>query len=505
MDIPGIVIWGTDWPAQVQRCLECFPHQYVTEFDTTSLESSLDPRGLFKDQSQHVYVVHPDSKESFSYWSNAHAGPEAQEIYSHTFYVLSGSESLFLSCDSGYRLAGLGHENFILWLQGLYCEVLQKRAFSLILYRQNKLIENHKTQIELQDELLQMAVHDLRSPISAMICYSELLMDGVLDAVPGSPGNPLQIIHQNCQYLMDLITDFLDSAQLESGKTSLSLSKVALGQLVEKVSHSLGGLAKVKDVSIEHNLSPLPDLYVNEQKIERVLLNLLANAIKFTKKGGKIWIRTSAQDNDAIVAIKDSGPGIPVEDQAGIFEKFNVGDKSVIQGKGHGLGLAIAKKFVELHGGKIFVESVRLKGSTFILHLPIEKRLVRQKTVNRALLILDPAAELDSALFAAKLGFPCYSYSHFGALNKELGEENYRGILLAPSALFAFLQNPLINQTHPSLHHPLPLIAVVKKEMGGIEALLKLYGLRILNFDLSDEEKIDKLFTLVNSERRTRF
>jgi hypothetical protein len=129
--------------------------------------------------------------------------------------------------------------------------------------------------------------------------------------------------------------------------------------------------------------------------MERVVINLLGNAIKFTKVGGTISIRTFQKGNYIVLAIRDTGPGIKEKDIQKIFDKFNIGDDSSISGKGHGLGLAITKSFVEMHGGRIYVKSERHKGSTFIIHLPIEKRLEPvPKPVERRVAVFDLGKDL---------------------------------------------------------------------------------------------------------------
>jgi anti-sigma regulatory factor (Ser/Thr protein kinase) len=137
------------------------------------------------------------------------------------------------------------------------------------------------------------------------------------------------------------------------------------------------------------------ETWLDVQKVSRVLSNILGNAIKFTKAGGKIVVRSRQQGNVLALSIQDTGPGIAPADLEAIFEKFHTGVSSNVTGKGHGLGLAISKSFVELHGGKLFVESTRHKGSVFVVHLPVEKRKARALSqTRRHLLILDLGRDL---------------------------------------------------------------------------------------------------------------
>lgn len=251
-------------------------------------------------------------------------------------------------------------------------------------------IESQQSTLTHHNEFLHMAVHDLRSPLAAMICYAELLMDGVLGNLQATQLEPIRTIHRNCQFLIDMVTDLLDSAKIGAGKLQLKLEKVDFNKEVDLAVQSLQGLAGAKSIRIETDMSPVPDMYLDVQKVSRVLSNILGNAIKFTKANGKIVVRSRQEGNLLVFSIQDMGPGIPPADLEAIFEKFNSAGGSAVAGKGHGLGLAISKSFVELHGGRLFVESTRHKGSVFIVHLPVEKRkgAVRRQT-RRRILILD--------------------------------------------------------------------------------------------------------------------
>jgi anti-sigma regulatory factor (Ser/Thr protein kinase) len=215
-------------------------------------------------------------------------------------------------------------------------------------------------------------------------------MEGVLGNLQASQLEPIRTIHRNCQFLIDMVTDLLDSAKIGAGKLQLKLERVDFNKEVDLAIQSLQGLANAKSLSIQTDLAAIPDMYLDIQKVSRVLSNILGNAIKFTKASGKIMVRSQQHENFLALSIQDTGPGIAPADLEAIFERFQTGADSNVVGKGHGLGLAISKSFVELHGGRLFVESTRHKGSVFIVHLPVEKRrlsAVRQS--QRKLVILD--------------------------------------------------------------------------------------------------------------------
>jgi nitrogen-specific signal transduction histidine kinase len=287
-------------------------------------------------------------------------------------------------------------------LQGLLALKSKLLAQQIINRRLRARIESQSENLRHQNDFLHMAVHDLRSPLAAMICYAELLMEGVLGNLQASQLEPIRTIHRNCQFLIDMVTDLLDSAKIGAGKLQLKLEKVEFNKEVALAVQSLKGLADAKSIAIEMALEPVQDVWLDVQKVSRVLSNILGNAIKFTKAGGRIVVRSRQQGNMLALSIQDTGPGIAPADLEAIFEKFATGEGSNVAGKGHGLGLAISKSFVELHGGRLFVESTRHKGSIFVVHLPVEKRKERALSqIRRRLLILDLGKDVPGLKDAA--------------------------------------------------------------------------------------------------------
>ena len=167
----------------------------------------------------------------------------------------------------------------------------------------------------------------------------------------------------------------------------------------------MDGLARAKNIKISTEMKKIPDIFADTQKMERIIINLLGNAIKLTKSNGTVCIQSYKKGNFIVFAIQDTGPGIAKQDLRKIFNMFNIGDSSNISGKGHGLGLAITKSFVEMHGGTIFVKSERHKGSTFIIHLPIEKRLESiPSVIGRKMAVLDLAQDFSELKSMKKYG-----------------------------------------------------------------------------------------------------
>lgn len=307
--------------------------------------------------------------------------------------------------EMGYSLVSEGADclpSLRVRLQGLLALKSKLLTQQIINRRLRARIESQSANLRHQNDFLHMAVHDLRSPLAAMICYAELLMEGVLGNLQASQLEPIRTIHRNCQFLIDMVTDLLDSAKIGAGKLQLKLEKVDFNKEVELAVQSLKGLADAKNIVTEMSLDPVQETWLDVQKVSRVLSNILGNAIKFTKAGGKIVVRSRQQGNVMALSIQDTGPGIAPADLEAIFEKFHTGETSNVSGKGHGLGLAISKSFVELHGGKLFVESTRHKGSVFVVHLPVEKRKARALSqTRRHLLILDLGRDLPGLKEAA--------------------------------------------------------------------------------------------------------
>jgi signal transduction histidine kinase len=182
----------------------------------------------------------------------------------------------------------------------------------------------------------------------------------------------LERVHTNGKHLLGLINDVLDLSKIEAGQLTLSLSDYSLADLVQGVYVAVEPLASRKGLALTTKVAKgLPVGHGDERRLSQVLLNLVGNAIKFTDKG-EVAIDASLADGFFNVAVHDSGPGIAAADQVKIFEEFQqVDNTSTRQKGGTGLGLAISKRIVEMHGGRILVESELGKGATFTMRLPV--------------------------------------------------------------------------------------------------------------------------------------
>jgi signal transduction histidine kinase len=214
--------------------------------------------------------------------------------------------------------------------------------------------------------------HELRTPLAAILGYAELIQEGFYGPLPDKALDSLTRIRSNGKHLLGLINTVLDIAKIESGQFMLNMSEYAIASVVETVRAATEALAHNKNLALKTEVTKsLPIGLGDEQRLTQVLLNLVGNAIKFTDTG-EVCVRATTANSHFAVSVMDTGPGIPEEHQARIFEQFHQVDSSNTKAKsGTGLGLAIAKQIVEMHGGRIWVRSALGKGSTFQMELPI--------------------------------------------------------------------------------------------------------------------------------------
>jgi signal transduction histidine kinase len=232
--------------------------------------------------------------------------------------------------------------------------------------RQLEIESRHKSQF-----LANMS-HELRTPLNAILGYTELMLDNIYGEAPARMRQVIERVQTNGHHLLGLINDVLDLAKIEAGQFNLSIAPYALNEVVGSVVTALEPLAAEKCLALEMEMpSQLPAGTGDERRITQVLLNLVGNAIKFTD-AGKVTIRATATDGTFTVAVRDTGPGVSAADQVRIFDEFQQADSSTTKRKaGTGLGLAIARKIVERHNGRIWVDSAPGKGATFAFTLPV--------------------------------------------------------------------------------------------------------------------------------------
>jgi GAF domain-containing protein len=238
-------------------------------------------------------------------------------------------------------------------------------------------IEDKSRQIEAanrhKSEFLANMSHELRTPLNAIIGFSEVLQERLFGELNEKQAEYTEDILSSGQHLLSLINEILDLSKVEAGRMELELGKFDLPLTIDNARTFVRERATKHGIILDVDVDERLGEYVgDERKIKQILLNLLSNAVKFTPEGGRIGIAAKKIDDGVEISVTDTGVGIAPEDQARIFEEFRqVGSDYAHKTEGTGLGLTLAKKFVELHGGRIWVESEVGKGSTFIFTLPM--------------------------------------------------------------------------------------------------------------------------------------
>jgi signal transduction histidine kinase len=229
----------------------------------------------------------------------------------------------------------------------------------------------------LKSDFVSNVSHELRTPLTAIKGAVDLVLREVAGPLTEKQIHYLTRVRSNTQHLAGLINDLLDLSKIESGRIEVKSRRVSLSGLVHEVVETLRPVAAEKVVALEATIpEPLTLVWADRDKINQVLMNLIGNAIKFTPAQGRVAVSASRNGKESVlVSVSDTGPGVPPDEKEKIFEKFyQVAEVDGVKPKGTGLGLAICKALVELHGGRIWVETEINRGSTFSFTLPASAR-----------------------------------------------------------------------------------------------------------------------------------
>jgi signal transduction histidine kinase len=223
-----------------------------------------------------------------------------------------------------------------------------------------------------KSEFLASMSHELRTPLNAVIGFAEVLLERLFGELNAKQDEFLQDILSSGRHLLSLINDILDLSKVEAGRMELRLEPFNLPLALENALTLVRERAKRHGISLALTVDEkLSEFVADERKVRQILLNLLSNAVKFTPDGGRITVAAALANGCAEIAVSDTGIGIAPEEQAAIFEAFRqVGRDPAQKREGTGLGLTLAKSYVELHGGKLSVQSELGKGATFTFTLP---------------------------------------------------------------------------------------------------------------------------------------
>jgi signal transduction histidine kinase len=223
-----------------------------------------------------------------------------------------------------------------------------------------------------KSEFLANMSHELRTPMNAILGFTEMMRDGLYGEVPDELKEPLADIHTNGRHLLGLINDVLDLSKIEAGRMELALQDYAVADVVDSVRVSLRSLAHERGLEFVTRVAPdLPVAHGDAKRITQCLMNLAGNALKFTRQG-RVEIAVESQGDELIYRVTDTGIGIPKDELGKVFDEFRQVDGAVTREfGGTGLGLSITKRFIEMHGGRIWVDSEPGEGSTFWFAVPL--------------------------------------------------------------------------------------------------------------------------------------
>jgi len=233
--------------------------------------------------------------------------------------------------------------------------------------RQLEIANKHKS------EFLANMSHELRTPLNAIIGFSEVLLERLFGELNAKQDDYLKDIHSSGLHLLSLINDILDLSKIEAGRMELAPSPFNLAAALSNAMTLVRERAQQHGIALDLQVDPtLGEITADERKFKQIVVNLLSNAVKFTPDGGRIDVAARQDEGHVIIAVHDTGIGIAAQDQAAVFEEFRqVGRDYTNKQEGTGLGLALTKRFVELHGGRIWLESEPGKGSTFTFAIPL--------------------------------------------------------------------------------------------------------------------------------------
>ena len=227
----------------------------------------------------------------------------------------------------------------------------------------------------LKNQFLGMAAHDLRNPLATIYAYIDLLKDD-LNAMQGTLlAQPLQDIHQEVEYMLNLVSNLLDYSVIEQGRLDLDLQQIELRQLLNQVVQLNSLLAGKRGVMISLEVLHDPgSIEIDLYRIRQVLNNLISNAVKFSPSGSTVLITLTAKPHELTISVQDAGPGIPPDELSRLFTPFGKTHHKAVSGdKSTGLGLAICRKMIEAHGGRIWVENAAEGGACFSFTLPVNR------------------------------------------------------------------------------------------------------------------------------------
>jgi signal transduction histidine kinase/HAMP domain-containing protein len=369
----GGAIYEFDQTSRALRLLatDGFPEEFVALLRTTPLvygEGAVGRTVMTREPVQVANVMDTDA-----YTSRVRDGLVRHGYQSLLAIPLVSEDEVVGALVVNRRVAGAFTDRTV--------EVLRTFASQSALAIQNARlfseIEDKSRQLEIanqhKSEFLASVSHELRTPLNAIIGFSEVMLERLFGEVNEKQEEYLNDILSSGRHLLSLINDILDLAKIEAGRMELEVSAFDVPQAIDNTLVLVRERALRRGIALERSLDPrVGEISGDERKIKQVLLNLLSNAVKFTPEGGRVEVRAVTADGTVEISVADTGVGIAAEDHEAVFEEFRqVGTDYARKHEGTGLGLALARRFVELHGGRIWVKSQLGHGSTFTFAIPV--------------------------------------------------------------------------------------------------------------------------------------
>ncbi len=290
-----------------------------------------------------------------------------------------------ISKEKKYMLQGLSEGAIDYLFKPLDIDITKAKVDTLLkFYTQQKELEQKNIELaKLNDEknyFLGVASHDLRNPLGNILTLASFIEQESNNNLSPEHKNYLEVIINSGRHMLDLLNNLLDVSKIESGSMELQLQQGLITDIIQQSISENKLAADKKEISLEYSIADkLPKSSFDAMQIQQVLSNLISNAIKYSHKGTHVEINADLQHDSIVVTVKDQGQGIPIAEQANLFLPFSkTSVKSTNGEKSTGLGLTIAKKVIEAHGGSIWMTSTVGQGSSFCFSLPLENVSIHQ-------------------------------------------------------------------------------------------------------------------------------
>ncbi|WP_406661742.1 PAS domain S-box protein [Methanolobus sp. ZRKC3] len=336
---------------------------YSGELETVLGYSMTEMEGGLK---RWIELIHPEDREYFERASSEVI--ETEESANLEFRFLRKDGRYIVIEDVGHFIKNI--EGDLIGMVGFVKDITERKEAEKALIQAKVLAEESN---RTKSEFLANMSHELRTPLNSVIGFSQVLDDRIFGDLNERQTRYVSNILNSGRHLLELINDILDISKIESGKMKYKPDRINLIQTIDEIVMLTEPMAKSKSIVFESNIEfENQEVYADRIKLKQIMYNLLSNAIKFTPKSGKVWINSKVIADKLQISVSDNGIGIPFNEQESIFEPFKqVSSSPNREYEGTGLGLAIVKHYVEMHDGRIHVESELGKGSTFTLTVPV--------------------------------------------------------------------------------------------------------------------------------------